>query len=56
MPGFLLRALLGEMANELLLNGSRVLPIRLQSDGFQFHFDNVADSIIDKLRNAKHAT
>lgn len=49
-PGFVLRALLGRMADELLLKGAKVLPKRLQDEGFQFTFSNVFDSVRDKLR------
>ncbi|MBK9292610.1 MAG: TIGR01777 family protein [Bacteroidetes bacterium] len=49
MPDFVLKILLGEMADELLLKGARVAPVRLQAEGFQFHFEHVADSVKDKL-------
>jgi hypothetical protein len=35
-PAFALKAALGEMADELLLAGQRVLPARLQAEGFRF--------------------
>lgn len=38
MPGFILRLLLGQMAEELLLTGQRVLPERAQRLGLHFHF------------------
>ncbi len=50
MPNFVLRALLGEMADELLLKGAKVLPVRLLAEGFQFHFEDVAESVKDKLK------
>ena len=38
MPEFILRLLLGEMAEALLLSGQRVLPKRLQEAGFEFKY------------------
>lgn len=52
MPGFVLKALLGEMADELLLKGTKALPARLLADGFKFHFNDVEDSVRDKLRKS----
>lgn len=36
MPGIAMRLLVGEMADELLLNGQRVVPSRLLAAGFEF--------------------
>lgn len=36
VPAFVLQTALGEMADELLLSGQRVLPARLREAGFQF--------------------
>lgn len=38
VPAPALRLALGEMANELLLAGARVLPARLQASGYRFRF------------------
>jgi NAD dependent epimerase/dehydratase family enzyme len=38
VPGFVLRLLVGEMAEELLLNGQRVVPTALQKAGFEFQY------------------
>ena len=38
MPGFALRLLFGEMADALLLSGQRVVPKRLQEEGFEFKY------------------
>ena len=40
-PAFALRLALGEMADELLLNGQRVLPSRPLELGFQFKFPKI---------------
>lgn len=37
-PAFMMRAMLGEMAQELLLTGQRVVPARLEEMGFQFEY------------------
>jgi uncharacterized protein (TIGR01777 family) len=52
VPGPLLRLALGEMADELLLNGQRVLPRRLQAAGFIFHYNTLAQALPDLLHRA----
>ncbi len=44
-PGFILRPALGEMANEMLLSGQRVLPKRLQDAGFEFKYPEVKKAL-----------
>lgn len=48
VPGFMLRLLLGEMA-ELLLGGQRAVPARLQSQGYAFHFPELENALRDIL-------
>lgn len=38
VPAVALRLLVGEMAEELLLNGQRVVPVALQNAGFEFQY------------------
>jgi uncharacterized protein (TIGR01777 family) len=45
VPGFLLRLALGEMAEEMLLSGQRVLPKRLLAAGFQFKHPSVEEAL-----------
>jgi uncharacterized protein (TIGR01777 family) len=45
VPGFLLRAALGEMASELLLQGQRVVPRRLQEAGFEFRYETLREAL-----------
>ena len=45
VPGLVLRLALGEMANELLLKGQRVVPRRLQEAGFQFRYNSLAEAL-----------
>jgi uncharacterized protein len=52
VPALAMRLLVGEMADELLLNGQKVLPVRLQQAGFEFAFGELNDALEDIL----HAT
>jgi uncharacterized protein (TIGR01777 family) len=45
IPGAALRLLLGEMADELLLNGQRVLPSALDEAGFGFRYPHVESAL-----------
>ncbi|HXG41791.1 MAG TPA: TIGR01777 family oxidoreductase [Dehalococcoidia bacterium] len=45
VPAFALRLLLGEMAQEALLSGQRVLPARLQAAGFRFRYPELEASL-----------
>ena len=44
-PGFILRMTMGEMANEILLSGQRVLPKRLLDAGFEFKHPDVKKAL-----------
>lgn len=44
-PAFAVRAILGEMGRELLLNGARVFPERLQGAAFGFTHENIDDAL-----------
>lgn len=45
VPGFALKATFGEMGEELLLQGQRVVPGKLTERGFRFAFDGVEESL-----------
>jgi uncharacterized protein (TIGR01777 family) len=45
VPGFAVRLALGEMADEMLLSGQRVLPKRLLATGFEFKYPNVEEAL-----------
>tara|TARA_R110001599_G_scaffold353866_1_gene600955 strand:- start:75007 stop:75891 length:885 start_codon:yes stop_codon:yes gene_type:complete len=47
MPAPVMRLLVGEMADELLLNGQRVLPSGLQAAGFGFAFPTLDAALAD---------
>ena len=49
LPGFVARALLGEFADEVLLNGQRVVPDKALFHGFEFEFPELRDALTDIL-------
>jgi uncharacterized protein (TIGR01777 family) len=50
IPGFALRLMLGEMADELLLASARALPFRAESDGFSFEHPTLEEALRQALR------
>lgn len=46
-PGFFLKMAMGEMADELLLNGLKVTPQRLLDSDFQFKYFHIEDALKD---------
>ena len=49
VPGFALRMLLGEMAEELILSGQRALPTRLLEAGYAFHYPSARGALENLL-------
>jgi uncharacterized protein (TIGR01777 family) len=49
VPAVAMRLMLGEMAGEILLNGQRVVPARLQEAGFEFRYPDVDSALSDIL-------
>jgi uncharacterized protein len=45
MPGFAVRAALGEFADEGMLSGQRVIPAALERAGFEFHHNTVGEAL-----------
>jgi uncharacterized protein (TIGR01777 family) len=45
VPGFAIRAALGEFADETLLSGQRAIPAVLERNGFEFHHNTVGDAL-----------
>ena len=45
MPGWVMRLMVGEMADELLLTGQRVIPTKLLSTGYEFRLGELKDAI-----------
>lgn len=51
VPAWLARLLVGEMADEVLLSGQRVLPQRLLDHGFRFRFAELQPALRDLLKD-----
>ena len=49
VPALAAKVMAGEMAEELLLSGQRVLPAQLLEDGFQFHYPNLKEALADLM-------
>ena len=49
VPGFLMRLLMGEMAEELLLSGQRVVPKRLLEAGYEFQYPGAGSALREIL-------
>jgi len=49
VPAFAAKMMAGEMAEELLLSGQRVLPAQLLEDGFHFHSPNLKEALADLM-------
>ncbi len=49
IPGILLRLFMGQMAQELILSGQKVLPVRLNDENFNFRFKHPVEAIDDLL-------
>ena len=47
MPAWVMRLMVGEMADELLLTGQRVMPTKLLSTGYDFRFGELKDAVAD---------
>ena len=47
MPDWVMRLMVGEMADELLLTGQRVMPTKLLSTGYDFRFCKLKDAVAD---------
>ncbi len=49
-PSFAVRALLGEMGKELLLNGAHVVPRRLLDKGYHFTYPDLRGALVELLK------
>ncbi len=47
VPAAVMRLMVGEMADELLLNGQRVVPARLLAAGFEFSYPTLEKALVD---------
>jgi len=51
MPGFVVKLLMGQMGEELLLAGKKVIPLKAQQAGFQFKYEYVDDALSDIINS-----
>ena len=49
LPAFAAKLVLGEMANELLLSSTRVIPKKLKEQGFEFHYPELVGCLEHEL-------
>lgn len=49
MPGPLVKILFGQMGEELLLQGQRVVPVKVQDSGFNFQYPLLREALADLL-------
>ena len=47
MPAFVLKLMMGEMAEELLLSGQRVIPVKMMDEGYIFQYPELEDALQD---------
>jgi hypothetical protein len=55
VPAFALRALLGQMADEIMLSGPRILPAQAMEAGFVFRYPTL-DAALARIVRPPHAT
>ena len=49
VPSLMVKTMLGEMGDELLLQGQRVRPQRTMDSGYRYRFTNLQDSLRHQL-------
>jgi len=54
MPGFMARAALGQMADDLLLARTRVMPNRLSESGYRFKHASLESALREQLTGTEH--
>jgi hypothetical protein len=52
MPAFMVKLLFGEMGVELLLQGQRVLPTKVLTQGFEFRFPQLKSALRDLINKS----
>jgi uncharacterized protein (TIGR01777 family) len=53
VPGFLMEAVMGDMARETILSGQKVLPSRLQEHGYQYDHPQLEEALEDILQKKR---
>ena len=56
MPGWLLRMLAGDLADELIISGQRVIPDKADATGFRFRHETLPGALAAILRGAPSGT
>ena len=51
MPAFVLKLMLGEMAQELLLSSQRVMPKKILDIGYRFKYAELEDALREVVKN-----
>ncbi|MCW4355363.1 TIGR01777 family oxidoreductase [Hoyosella sp. YIM 151337] len=51
VPGFMLKALVGEFADEAILSGQRAIPAKLERAGFNFEHNTLREALEAELRH-----
>ena len=51
LPAFMARIVLGEMADDLILGSTRVLPARLQAAGYQFRHPEIGEALASAINS-----
>jgi len=49
LPSVIVEILMGEMGKELLLAGKKVLPVKVQSSGYDFQFSRLENALSEVL-------
>ena len=47
MPGAVIKLLMGQMGEELLLAGKKILPKKIQAAGYAFLYENLEQALAD---------
>ena len=50
VPGFVLKAIYGRMARETMLQGQKVVPKRLEDEGFDFQYKTLGKALEDLVK------
>jgi uncharacterized protein len=53
IPAPVLRLIMSERADELILTSQKVLPVRLLDAGYSFHFGNIGEALNDLIKKKK---
>jgi len=53
LPGFVVKTAFGEMGEEMLLGGNRVLPTKLSKSGFEFNHPEIEDALQSAINEEK---